>query len=344
MEFQILNPLEIFDWDAALLRGQDHSFFHTSGWARVLVRTYGFKPMYFTVFEKDCPTFLMPFMETRSPTGMKRGISLPCSDQCPPLAAEDYDLSTAVQIAIDYGRNNNWKYIMWRDGSYFSGTPLSWISFYTHDIDLGKSEPDLFASLSSSNRRNIHKAVREGVAVNISRTLDSVRDFYRLHLITRNRQGLPPHSFTFFKNVTEEIVSKGSGIIVSACHEKKVIAASVFFHFGKKVIFKYGASDLKHQDLRPNNLVMWEALKWFRGQGMMTMSLGRTELENEGLLHFKRAWGGEESLLNYFKYDIERNAYMISRPDSQRYLKILLAGSPAGARRIIGRLFYKYVA
>jgi hypothetical protein len=51
MNLQILNPLEIADWDFLVLDTGKASFFHSSSWARVLHDSYGYKPLYFTTFE-----------------------------------------------------------------------------------------------------------------------------------------------------------------------------------------------------------------------------------------------------------------------------------------------------
>ena len=343
MDLRILNPSEYPDWDAELLRAGDYSFFHTSAWAKVLEKTYRFKPLYFGFFEEGRPVFLMPFMEVGNPLLGKRGVSLPFSDQCAPLVRKTEYLQTAVRSVIDYGAKNGWRNIEWRDDQYFAEGTLAWDSYYVHDIDLAGDEAGLFAALSPSNRRNIKKADREGVTVKIDHSLESLKDFYRLHLITRKRHGVPPQPFAFFKNIHEYVMSQGYGIIVSARHDKKVVAASVFFNFGTKAIFKYGASDVRYHPLRPNNLIMWEALKWYRRQGLRMLSLARTEVENIGLLKYKRAWGGKEDALKYFRYDIRKKTFLPQRGANDRMQKYFFARTPRSVLRLIGRLLYRYV-
>jgi CelD/BcsL family acetyltransferase involved in cellulose biosynthesis len=164
-----------------------------------------------------------------------------------------------------------------------------------------------------------------------------------LNLITRKRHGLPPQPFFFFKNVFDHILSKGYGVIVTATHKEKVVSASVFFRFGKKALYKYGASELKYQSLRPNNLVMWEAFRWLKDRGVETIDLGRTETYNTGLLQFKRTWGGRESLLKYYRYTLKNRAFSQRRTKRTNppYTRLFLI-VPKSVLRIIGRLFYKH--
>jgi hypothetical protein len=342
LRFEIVNPSEYPDWDALLLRSDDHSFFHTSAWARVLAKTYRFKPLFFMAQEDSRLVFLMPLMEVRSFVTGNRGVSLPYTDHCAPYMTKNEFLPDAVREAIAYGEHHRWKSIEWRDPGYFPENPSSWKEFYFHDVDLDRTEAALFAGLSDNNRRNIKKAVREGLTVNIEQSLESMRKFHRLNGLTRKRHGLPPQPFAFFKNVHESILSQGLGHVVSVSYENKTIAASVFFHFGASAIYKYGASEMKHQNLRANNLIMWEALKWYRARGFRTMSLGRTDAENQGLLRYKRTWGAKESVLKYYKYDLTKKALFPPEPAAGEIMNRLFARFPTAVLRLIGRLIYRH--
>jgi hypothetical protein len=343
MDFQIVNPNEHPDWDDLLLSSNDHSFFHTAAWSKVLESTYRFKPLYFTCFEGNRLSFLMPLMEVRSRLTGRRGVSLPFTDHCVPLAPQAQVLDAAVREAIERGEKAKWKYLEWRDGRYFAEGVPAREEFYAHDIDLGKAETALFANLYDNNRRNIKKATREGVSVKIERSADSVREFYGLNCLTRKRHGLPPQPYSFFKNVHELIIRPGHGIVVSASFEGQAVAASIFFHFGTAALYKYGASNLEHQHLRANNLVMWEAMKWYRNQGVQTLSLGRTEMENPGLLQYKRTWGAKECVIRYFRYDVARKVFLEKHSGGEGLHNKIFSRTPAPALRLIGRALYKHI-
>ena len=117
----------------------------------------------------------------------------------------------------------------------------------------------------------------------IQNTLESVKEFYKLQCITRKIHGLPPQPLYFFKKIYEHIISQKKGFVALATHNNNVIAGAVFFQFGHKAIFKYGASNPRYLYLRPNNLVMWEAIKWHCQNGIKTFDFGRTELKHKGL-------------------------------------------------------------
>ena len=124
---------------------------------------------------------------------------------------------------------------------------VPWNACYTHDIDLQKSEEDLFCSLKSSNQRNIHKARREGVEIRISDSEDSLRVFFRLHCLTRKRHGVPPQPSTFFKNLYLFVMAKGYGIVVSAWYRHKIIAVDIFVK-NKEIIKNINCRKTKRLD------------------------------------------------------------------------------------------------
>src|SRR4030042_219287 len=111
MNLQIINPLDYPNWDDLLLASGDQSFFHTSAWARVLVESYNYKPLYFTQISDGRLSALFPFMEVNSFLTGKRGASLPFTDFCDPVANDQDTFSRAMAPIKAYRRNNGWEYI-----------------------------------------------------------------------------------------------------------------------------------------------------------------------------------------------------------------------------------------
>ena len=235
-----------------------------------------------------------------------------------------------------------WRTIEWRGAEKLIGDAVPSENFFTHDLDLAKTEQELFSSFKESNQRNIRKSINNGVTVSLDQSFNAVRDFYRLNCLTRKRHGLPPQPSGFFRNVHELILSRDLGMIITALFEGKAIAASIFFHFGRNAIFKYGASDKRYLEHRPNNLVMWEAIKCCRNRGNVNLNLGRTESGDSGLLQFKRIWGGREGSLQYHKYSFKMQAFIRHPPQKRIFLKSILVKLPVPILRLLGRLLYKH--
>jgi hypothetical protein len=339
---EIINPLEYPSWDDLLLSTNGYSFFHTSAWARVLHETYHYKPLYFSIIGNGRLLLSIPVMEVKGFLNGKRGVSLPFTDCCEPIIAEDMPFKDILGRLIEYGREAGWKFIEIRGGGDLFGRSRPSQFYYVHDMDLVHGEKRIFSSFKGSTKRNIKKAIREGVRVSMSSSIESIRDFYRLNCMTRKSHGLPPQPYFFFKKIHEHIISKGHGFVALASHEGKTIAGAVYFHFGKRSLYKYGASDIGYQYLRANNLVMWEAIKRYAKEDYQSFSFGKTEPGNTGLRQFKAGWGAKEKKVYYYRYSFAEDAFVRAKPLESGLHNGVFNRLPIPLLRLMGAIAYKY--
>lgn len=344
MEIKIIDPTLYPNWNKLISDNFDPDVFHSAEWCFVLKSTYNFFPNYFLFLNNDQPLAVIPLMEIRSFLTGKRAVGLPFTDFCNLLKSENFELPPLLKEIIKYGNDKKWKYIDYRS-LLFDEQRLPYKTYFTHDIDLTLSPGELWARLKSNNKRNIKKAMRLDLKIQFGKSRQDLENFYRLQVITRKRHGLPVQPFKFYKNIFENIILKNLGIIASVYYKNRMIAASIYFNFNHKAIFKYGASNHIFHQLRPNNLIMWEAINWHREKNCYLLNLGRTDRGDKGLLEYKRSWGGRESELNYFRFSCQKNKYIIS-PDNKYDSILSLTGkcTPIPMLRLLGKLLYRHFA
>jgi hypothetical protein len=342
LNIQIINPIDYPGWDDLLLTNAQSTFFHTSAWARVLYESYKYKPLYFTIIENSKLASLIPIMEISSFLTGKRGVSLPFTDECTPIVSDSEQHEAIIEVITQHGKSAGWKHFDLRGNNEFLLNKPHSIQFYTHSLDLTQEKDKIFSTFRNSNKRNIKRAKKKKVEVDLNHSLDTVRAFYGLNCMTRKLHGLPPQPWRFFKNIYKYVISTQKGIIALASINSDVIAGAVYFHFGKAAIYKYGASNKQYQHLRANNLVMWEAIKCCASNDYQRFSLGRTEPEHEGLLQFKRGWGAEESVVKYYKYDLREDSFVAEKEaikSSYNFFKVM----PLPILRLTGNLLYRHM-
>ena len=127
-----------------------------------------------------------------------------------------------------------------------------------------------------------------------------------------------------------------------AFHQGEAVAGAVFFKFNEVVYYKYGASDMAFQHLRPNNLIMWNAIKRSLQQGFRYFHFGRTDPGNEGLLQFKRGWGVDESDLCYFEYSLKEKRFITKNAKLKSSYGVF-SKMPLPLLKLSGRILYRYV-
>lgn len=341
----IENPLERTSWDADLAASfPTASPFFQSSWVRVLASTYTYTPQFLVRRDAGRLCAVLPLMEVRSWLTGCRGVSLPFTDECAALTEDAQDLDSLYRRALDLGRARNWRYLELRGTRPNDPQAVPSLSFFEHALQLENNPAALLSRFDSSVRRALRKAETEGVAVEISTSLESVRTFYRLFGQTRRRHGLPPQPFEFFRQIHQHLLAPGQGMTVLARWRGQPIAGAIFFRQGKRALYKFGASDDTQQHLRGNNAVMWKAIEHLAGGGCTELDFGRTSLTNEGLRRFKRSWGTTERTTDYFRYDLRANRF-VSTPDqaaSGLHTRVFRA-LPMGISRLFGALTYKHL-
>jgi hypothetical protein len=344
LEVIILDPLYDSDWERLVMAHPDSNFFHSAAWAKVLCKTYRHNPVYLRFSRASKLVALIPLMEIRSAFTGRRGVCLPFSDFCGPLMFDKEESGAVINRVSQLARERNWRYFEIRGGREAlpaNATPAT--QFYGHRLSLSDSNEELLARFGSAARRAIRKAERSGVDVEVARTRTAIVEFYRLHVKTRRRHGLPPQPLSFFLNIYEEIIQAGQGFVVLARSGSRLLAAAVFFQHGKTALYKFGASNEVFQKFRGNNLVMWEAIKFLIRDGCKTLHFGRTSHDNDGLRRFKAGWGALEETVAYFRFDTETEAWKSSSDSGSGFHNKVFRRLPLALNRLAGAVIYPHL-
>lgn len=326
-------------WNERLAERGDADIFHSRGWCRALCEAYGFKARYLVANETPG---VLPLIEVASPLTGRRGVSLPFTDYCGALADESM-FRELVERALTLGRASGWKYLELRGNRAHTADAAPSAIFCGHTLDLRPGEKELFDGFKDTVRRNIRKAERSGITVEVRRDEEAAKAFYRLNCATRRLHGLPPQPWKFFDLLTRYVMGAGQGCYVLACQEARPVAGGVFLQWRDKAYYKYGASDPRYRAQRPNNLVFWEAIRYLASEGASSLCFGRTGVHNDGLRSFKLGWGPTEHRIEYFRYDLRKAGYVTAPPAVVGAHNHLFRHLPLPALRAVGTLLYRHV-
>lgn len=339
----IIDPIQCPEWDVLVQKTPDSTIFHTSYWARTLRNSYNYHPLYLVQFQHGKITTLVPVMEVRSFLTGTRGVSLPFTDYCEPIMGSQSSWKEVMDCLIAYGRKKKWTSLEMRGGSSVMGTVQCSSQYYRHRFALAGNIDLIYRHLKSSIKRNIRKAESAGVVITHEKTPAALNLFYTLHCETRKKHGVPPQPFHFFQHLLEHVIDQNHGQIVTARYEGKIVAAAIYLHFNDHAVYKYGASDDRYLHIRPNDLLMWEAIKWYCNSGYNEFCFGRTDLDNAGLRQFKSGWGGKEERIQYYTYDFSKNDYQCERSVGYGHWNVLFTHMPIPLLKAVGTLLYKHM-
>jgi len=176
--------------------------------------------------------------------------------------------------------------------------PLKWSGYdvqplYTYMIDLNKDVYSLWSELNRKTRVNIEKTKREGVKVELGDKEDL--DYLRKALYTRfEEQGLKPKK-DYYKNYLYDLYKhfypENMKIFIAEYNGKRVGGLVVLCYKNWSALW-IGIPKTNLKGIYPNDLAMWEAIKWACEQGYRffeEMDAG----DDPRLRHFKAKFNPE---------------------------------------------------
>lgn len=341
---QIINPLSYQNWNEIILKHRDYSFFHSKEWAMVIIDTYNYEPIYFSIFNEHQLQSILPTMLIKSVLTRKRLVSLPFSDYLEPIFNSSQQLEEIKKSIVNYSKELKLKYIEYRSlRMHFSSNLKEYRTDLRHVLPLDRSDKDMLKTFSENTKRNIKKATKENVHVFVNNSEEGLYLFYDMFCHTRQKHGLPPQPLLFFKNIFNHIVKSELGDIIIAMQKNRAIAGAIYFKFGQKVIYKFGASYINFYDLRGNHAVMWFAIQKYLSEGYKEFDFGKTELQHIGLRKFKLGWNTEESIIYNTRFDLNLNKYISIETKTSGFQNKVFNHTPIWLLKNIGDLVYKHI-
>jgi peptidoglycan pentaglycine glycine transferase (the first glycine) len=181
-------------------------------------------------------------------------------------------------------------------------------------IDLTPDTDTILANMHKTTRYNIRYSARRGVVVREGSAAD-LDTWYRMLEFTAKRvgkqAGFSIRSREYYQQEWNALAPHGYFKFFLATYEDEVLAARMPAAFGNKAATFHSGSFDAHRKLKPNELLMWESIKWAKAQGCTTydvwgipdeigahLHLGQPLPEEQtgglwGVYHFKRGFGGD---------------------------------------------------
>jgi CelD/BcsL family acetyltransferase involved in cellulose biosynthesis len=343
-----LNPVEDPRWAEFVRRHPSSSVFHTPQWLAALQRTYDYLPVAFTASPpgRDLANGLV-FCEVKSWLSGPRLVSLPFSDHCQPLVDAPEITSQLVSSLKRLQHKKNWKYIELRplfadDSAVALNGDLAPSESYSWQVLDLKSDLDvLFRRFHKSCiQRKIHRAEREQLRYEEGRSEALLAKFYFLLILTRRRHGLPPQPLAWFRNLLSCL---GEKMLIRVAYKgDDPVASIITISHKKSLVYKYGCSDARFNNLGGTPLLFWKAIQDAKRDGAEEYDLGRSESGNSGLVAFKENFGAATFPLHYYRLPPERSAHKAWEWRS-RVARNIFSKMPESVLTATGRLLYRHI-
>jgi CelD/BcsL family acetyltransferase involved in cellulose biosynthesis len=340
-----IDPLADPRWRTLVDHHPRASVFHTAEWLEALVRTYSYKPVAFTTAPAGAPLKeAIVLCRIRSWLTGTKWISLPFSDHCEPLVEDPAALSLLASAIRDRVAGQA-RFAEIRPMTA-DLAPAGWTAqdrYCFHSIDLRPPLEDIHARLHKDGvQRKIRRAEREGIVVEQGRSDSFLEQFFKLMVFTRRRHGIPPQPFAWFRNLRDCLGPRFT--IYLARVNGSPIASVLTLRHGQTAVYKYGCSDERLHNMGGMPRLFWQVIQDFKSQEVAELDLGRSDIDNEGLIRFKDHLGAAKTTLQYWQYSkqpLGQQGFLgraLKSPTAQN----VLARLPDPLFRLAGQMLYRH--
>ena len=340
---QEIDPVRDRRWDEFVKTHPRASVFHSPNWLRALQAAYGCEPRALcTVLPGGSLTGGLVFCRISSWLTGRRLVSLPFSDHCEPLVGDSEALLAILQH-LKMGMAEE-------ELDYFEIRPTTSIrglvpgleecqTYFWHRLDLSGSSEALFHSFhKDSVQRRIRHAERQSLQYDVGNSEELLARFFRLLVMTRRRQYLPPQPFSWFLHLSRVFGDKLQ--VRLASHNGVPVASILTLKHGQTLSYKYGCSDARFKSLGATPLLLWRAIVECKGEGITQLDLGRSNVDNTGLVRFKEKWGAQRSELHYLRFSAKPSR---GNDWTSSWWRTLAPVAPEWLLIAVGRLLYPHI-
>jgi len=157
-----------------------------------------------------------------------------------------------------------------------------------HEIDVRDELDVLWQNTHRSFKVAYKRAVAGGLTFKRCGKSDLPK-FYRLHLrLRKNKYKIFPQPYRFFDNIWRQYLERDKGVLFGAFDKSgAMVGAQIFLICGQTLFYKFSTSKQEALVHKPNNLLMWEGIKFAKERGLQTIDLGSSEVDQDGLIWFK---------------------------------------------------------
>lgn len=156
----------------------------------------------------------------------------------------------------------------------------------------------MWTNIHHNKRRNIKKALEEGVEITQSHSNEDLNTFYALLRASAERGGFTPYPHSLFETIWKTYSPELSKVFLAHWKGKSVSGVYVMVQ-GKTVYALGGGSLTEGWGVRPNDLLHWKIMEWACENGYLKYNMGGVdepppteESSKWGIWRWKREWKG----------------------------------------------------
>jgi FemAB-related protein (PEP-CTERM system-associated) len=321
-------------WDDFVLSHPQGTFFHQTGWMRVMEKTYGYRPYYFFAERGGQVTGVAPAFLVSNWLSGRCLISIPFAVYGGVCAVDSETENALVNRLEQLAQEQQIEYLELRNrvGDLRPGYHAN-ARYATFTIPLDPNTERLYSAFPKDIRYIIRKG--EKANLRVRKGVDQLDVFYRLMTVNLRRLGTPAFPRALFVNLVQEFGDKLDLSLVYA--GSKPVAGAMSFLFREWMQPYYFGSLEEAKGLAANDFLWWKLIEHAAETGCRTFDFGRSK-KGSGNFDFKKKWNPRIETLNYQVRLVRRSEAPNFSPTNPKFelATNIWKKLPLGLTRVVG--------
>lgn len=326
-------------WDRFVTAHGDGTFYHLSGWRRIMRDTLG-HPTHYLYCERDGDILaILPLVQVKSWLFGNALISLPFLVYGGPLtrdeSAQEMLIARARSLALELGVD----YLLLRNREPLDGDWLTSRAYVTFRKRLDPTPEENLQAIPRKQRAMIRKGIKAGLEAEIDDDTDRLSAAL---LECKRNLGTPFFGSDYLRSVKQVFGDRAE--VLTVTRHGELVCSVMSFRFRDEILPYYGGGGIAARDFKGNDFMYWAVMEKACRDGVTLFDYGRS-MEGTGAYRFKKHWGFEATPLHYQYHLVRATELPNLNPTNPKYrllintwkrLPLSLAGllGPPIARRL----------
>jgi len=341
-EIRKVTAQDFAQWDEYVHQHSHGSFFHLSGWIKVITQVFKHKHHYLIATKNEKVVGVLPLVEQKSRMFGHALISTPFCVYGGAIADNKVVEHKLEMAAYQLGCELDVDYVELRDREYKqSHTP--WVEHCHHATfycPIADTPDEILTSVKRKQRAVIRHSLQNDLSWDNSSDPELCYDVYAESV--RNL-GTPVFSKQLFVSLTEVFGEQCETLIVRTSDGTPVSSVLSFYYKGE-VLPYYGGGTLDARALKSNDYMYYQLMCIAKAKGQQRFDFGRSK-NDSGSYNYKKNWGMQEEPLHYRIALVKSQEMPNLSPNNPKYKYFisLWQKMPLWLSRMIGPYLSKYL-
>lgn len=281
-------------WDMFVEATPSATFFHLSGWKRVLESAFRHRTYYLLAERDDAITGVLPLTLVKTRLFGASLIANAFSVYGGPIATDGASLRALEDHAIglmDQLRVPVLEFRSWSESRSDWASKTGLYATFRKAID--PSVENNLKAIPRKQRAMIRKGIQNGLESQVD---DDVDRLHRVYAESVHNLGTPVFAKTYF-GMLKHVFGPNCDI-VTITNNGQPVASVMNFYFRNEVLPYYGGGTADARRFAANDFMYWEVMRRACERGYRVFDFGRSKVDT-GAYDFKRFWGFEPTPLTY---------------------------------------------